>query len=139
MGFLEITVGKVRGVLKDITTRARYDRQAVQLLQPFIDGHSVEPSWTTTFDIYLLNGGRDSFVFAASGLLPPDKRARLLVTLVTEMKQQTFHPRSKASDGDIIHEIWARSGDKDKLREAVRSMKIPRQKRKRVREALSSW
>lgn len=139
MGLLEAAAGKVRGVLKDITTRTRYDRRAIQLLQPFVDGHSVEPSWTTSFDIYLLNGGRDNFVFAASGLLPPDKRARLLVALVTEMKQQTFHPRSKESDGDIIHEIWAKSRDKDELRDALQSMKMPRQKRKRVSEAFSNW
>lgn len=139
MGVFEAVTGKVRGALKEITTRTRYDRRAIQLLQPFVDGRSIDSSWFTTFDIYLLNGGRDNFVFAASGFLPPDKRAKLFVTLVTEMKQQTFYPRSKASDGNIIHEIWARSGDKDKLREAVQSVKAPRHKRQKVSEAIGSW
>lgn len=139
MGLLEAAAGKVRGVLKDITTRTRYDRRAIQLLQPFVDGHSVEPSWTTSFDIYLLNGGRADFVYAANGLLPPDKRARLLVTLASEMQQQTFHPRNSASDGDIIREIWAQSGDKEKLRDAVRSMKISPHKRSRVDKVFGDW
>jgi len=139
MGVLETAAGKVRRALKEITIRTRYDRQVVRLLQPFVDGRSVDSSWSTTFDIYLLNGGRADFVSAASGLLPPDKRARLLAILATEMKQETFHPRSTASDGDIIHEIWARSGDKDELRDAVRSMKIPRQNRKRMSEAFGDW
>lgn len=139
MGLLEATAGRVLCVLKDITIRTRYRRQSVVLLQPFVDGRPIDASWFTTFDVYLLDGGRADFVYAANGLLPPDKRARLLVTLAAEMKQQTFHPRNSASDGDIIHEIWAQSGDKEKLRDAVRSMKISPHKRSRVDKVFGDW
>ncbi|MCL4200498.1 hypothetical protein KJZ67_04150 [Patescibacteria group bacterium] len=139
MGAFEATVGKVRSALKELVIRTRYRRQAVVLLQPFVDGRPIDASWFTTFDVYLLDGGRADFVYAANGLLPPDKRARLLVTLAAEMQQQTFHPRNSASDGDIIREIWAQSGDKEKLRDAVRSMKISPHKRSRVDKVFGDW
>lgn len=138
MGLLEGTAGKVRSALQEITTRSRYDGRAIQLLEPFTHGRYVDPAWSTALDVFLLKGGREEFVNAAAALLPPKKRAILLINLVTDLGERTFHPRSVSSDGDIIGEIWSKSTDKQKLRSAIRSMKISGRKRRRIMEAFTT-
>lgn len=115
-----IEAGKRVGrFLHDMTVRARYSRDTIRLLQPFLQDEDVGRDWGATFEFHLLEGKREHFVSAAIALLPPRPRAKLLVQVVETLGEDDFRPRRPSGNRNIINDIWWRSSDKPLLRREV--------------------
>lgn len=131
MGVLE-TAKRARRFIRDVTTRARYSGETLQLLGPLIREEDVSGEWVSQFEYQLLNGKRESFVGAASHLLAPRQRARLFFVLAESLGEDDFRPKNPFGNRNIIQDIWMQGKDRDIVLREIMSVNADPDVRQKV-------
>lgn len=135
---MEALSRRVRQSWRQVNLRLSYRSDTLALLRRFEQtGDIPDAGWETDFDIYLFRHGRHDFVAAASRVLEPHTRVRLMVRLLPDSGVGDFRSKDGKTWGiGLVREIWQHSKDKDMLAQVIHSLPMDESQRTQLQSFL---